>query len=293
VIGMVIFAVLAIAGIGAAGFLYTQQGPMKEEIEAHRAAALEAARAALITVDTNAAVDWATIWPRINATFATLRSESDRQGVRLREMEQELEVAAGLQASLQAAQANAQRSAQQLNEANSQLEAARAESARKIADLENRLAAALKAAEEGRAQAAAALASAAAPAASGAPTAAEGAAPAAAVAAAAAADAAATDEAGDESDGGAPARADVPNTFTFPERRSDLLASAEYDSATRTMAIRLQDGTRIEYPDFPRDLYEDFITVPTFETFYRIKIMGRYPSVPDDKAAVRAHQRRR
>ncbi len=285
VIGLVIFAVLAVTGLGAAGFLYMQQGSLKAEIDVHRKAALEAARAANIAVDTNAAVDWATIWPRINTTFSTLRGESDRQSVRLREMEQELEVAAGLQANLQTAQANAQRSAQQLSEANAQLESVRAESAQRIAALETRLAAAQKAAEE--AQAAAAAVAQAKPV--------DDIGEAAPVAAPVAADEATpepADDAGEIAGVNVPARIEIGALHSFPERRSDLLAAAGYDANAGAMTIRLHNGTSIVYPDFPRELYEQLVTTPTFETFYRIKIMGQFPSIPDDKTAVRASRRR-
>lgn len=284
-IGLIIASVLAVAGLGGAGYFYTQQGPLKQEIEVHRSAALEAARAANIAVPTNAP-DWAKIWPSITTTFATLRNENERQTTRLREMEQELEVAAGLQATLQTAQANAQRSAQQATAANEQLETLRAESARKIADLEKRLAAAVKEAEEAKALAAATPAV-AAPAA--APAVESGVSPAPA---AVEPSAAAAPDAGEEAPAAAPAAVVVSNAHEFPERRSEVLAAASYSDESQTMIVRLQNGTELRYDNFPRDLYEAFVTSPTFETFYRIKIMGLYPSTPDDKAAVRAHRKR-
>jgi hypothetical protein len=290
---MIIFAVLAIAGVGVAGFLYTRQAAMEEEIGVHRAAALEAARVAQIAVDTNIAVDWAAVWPRINGALVTLRNESDRQSARLRQMEQELEAAAGLQASLQAARADAQRSAQQISEINAQLEAERAASARKIADLENKLSAALKAAEEARARAADVVAEASPPAAAiDAPAASEASPPAEAETAAPSAFDEPADRNEPEAMSSRDARADLPNMYKFPERRSDLLAAAGYDAASGTMIIRLKNGTVIEYPNFPRALYDDFVTAPSFEAFYRTKIMGLYPSIPDDRATIRAHRRR-
>ncbi len=283
-IGLIIASVLAVAGLGGAGYFYTQQGPLKQELEVHRSAAIEAARAANIPVPTNAP-DWAKIWPSITTTFATLRNENDRQTTRLREMEQELEVAAGLQANLQTAQANAQRSAQQATAANEQLETVRAESARKIADLEKRLAAAVKEAEEAKALAAAAPVAAPVAAPAGEPGVAS--APVAAEPAAAAPDAVV-----EETPAAAPAAVAVANAHEFPGRRSELLAAASYSDESQTMTVRLQNGTELRYENFPRDLYEAFVTSPTFETFYRIKIMGLYPSTPDDKAAVRAHRKR-
>lgn len=270
-IGLIITSVLAVAGLGGAGYLYMQQVPLKQELDIHRNAAIESARAANIPVPTNAP-DWAKIWPSITTTFATLRGENNRQTARLREMEQELEAAAGLQANLQTAQANAQRSAQQAAAANEQLETVRAESARRIADLEKRLAAAIKEAEEAKTLAAATQAEPAAAAAEGE----LGVAPAAA----------------DEQPEAAPAAVVVANAYDFPARRSELLAAASYSDESQTMMVRLQNGTELRYDNFPRELYEAFVSSPTFETFYRIKIMGRYPSTPDDKAAVRTHRKR-
>lgn len=283
-IGLVVLAILAVAGLGAAGFFYTQMGPLKAELSVHRAAALEAAKAANLTVNTNAP-DWSKIWPQINTTFATLRNENDRQTARLREMEQELEVAAGLQTALQTAQANAQRSAQEAAAAKEQLEALRSESGRKVADLEARLTAARKEVEESKSLVAAAPAvsvPSASPAAEPAESAPASEQPAAAPSAREPASAPAEAPA-------AAAPASALNAHVFPVRRSTLLAAASYSDDSKTMTVRLQNGTEIRYDDFPRDVYEAFIASPTFETFYRIKIMGLYPSTPDDKAAVRTH----
>ncbi|HMP75961.1 MAG TPA: KTSC domain-containing protein [Kiritimatiellia bacterium] len=270
--------VLALAGLGGAGFLFSQQGGLKAELATHRDAGLAAATTLNVAIDTNAPVDWAVLWPRINTTITTIRNESERQTLRLNEMEQELEVAQGLQANLQRAQADGQRASQQVTELTAQLEALKSSSAAQIAKLESTLTAERKAAEERLAAAPVAVDAAA-------DTAVEG-------ADAVVADAAAGGET-DMAEGNADETEEpVISNHTFPAR-SELLDQAVYNSANQSLMIRLRDGTELNYTGIPRELFDQLIAVASPEPYYRIKIMGNFPVTPDDKAAVRAHNKRR
>lgn len=284
VIGLGVAGALAVIGLGGAGFLFTQQGGLKTALGVHTAAATEAATIAGVAIDTNAPADWAALWPKVNAALIALKDTSERQSVRIGELEQEVEVAAGLQATLQKAQTDAQRSAQQVTSLTSELDALKASSAAQARDLEAKLAAAQKALDEAKAQLAAAPAV-AAPVADAAAPAVESAPAPAAEAPAAAADAPAAPAA-------APAAA-VGTSYTFPPGRSPILKAAGYDAASQTMVVTLKDDTLLTYTGVPADVYERLVTVPTFETYYRMKIMGAFAVTPDDKAAVRAVSARR
>jgi hypothetical protein len=284
VIGLGVAGALAVIGLGGAGFLFTQQGGLKTALGVHATAATEAAKIAGVAIDTNAPADWAALWPKVNAALIALKDTSERQSVRIGELEQEVEVAAGLQATLQKAQTDAQRSAQQVTSLTSELDALKASSAAQARDLEAKLAAAQKALDEAKAQLAAAPAV-AAPVADAAAPAVESAPAPAAEAPAAAADAPATPAA-------EPAAA-VGASYTFPPGRSPILKAAGYDAASQTMVVTLKDDTLLTYTGVPADVYERLVTVPTFETYYRMKIMGAFAVTPDDKAAVRAVSARR
>lgn len=275
-VGMIVLGVLAVAGLAVAGFLFSKQGAMSKELSAHRAGAADAARVANVPVETND-VDWGQIWPKITAGLSALRAESERLAGRIRQMEQELEAAARLQTELQTAQANAQRSAQQLADANAKLE----ESTRKLADLENKLKAAQSALDQATARISELEARLSASSEGKVAETTDGTEPVVA---------------GEEGASPNPAPREpepvmVTLSHTFPPGRSDLLAAVGYDDRTGTMIVRFQKGTEVRYSNIPRSLYEQLVTSPTFETFYRIRILGRYPSVPDDKAAVREHHR--
>lgn len=287
VIGLGVAGALAVIGLGGAGFLFTQQGGLKTALGVHTAAATEAAKIAGVAIDTNAPADWAALWPKVNAALLALKDTSERQSVRIGELEQEVEVAAGLQATLQKAQTDAQRSAQQVTSLTSELDALKASSAAQARDLEAKLAAAQKALDDAKAQLAAAPAApaVAAPAADAAAPDVE-----AAPAPAAEAPAAAADE--PVAPAAAPAAA-VGASYTFPPGRSPILKAAGYDAASQTMVVTLKDDTLLTYTGVPADVYERLVTVPTFETYYRMKIMGAFAVTPDDKAAVRAVSSRR
>ena len=283
-IGMIALGVLALVGLGGAGALFSQQGGLKAELATHRDAATNAAATLNVAIDTNAPIDWAALWPRINTTITTIRNESERQTVRITEMEQELEVAQGLQATLQKAQTDGQRSAQQVTELTAQLDALKASSTEQITKLRADLESANQLAEERAAALAAAAVAAPATTTDADAPAAEG--------EVAAADTAAAPAEGEAVEEAAPAEAAQNLSFTFPAR-SELLDAATYDAGNQSLVIRLRDGTDLTYQNVPQELYEQLTTIPSYEPFYRIRIMGNYPVTPDDKSAVRAHNQRR
>lgn len=307
-VGLIIAGVLAVAGLGGAGFLFSKQGGLTTEIGTHQTALLSAATSLGIAVDTNTPVDWSDLWSKLTASITAMKNEGERQTARIDEMTQELEAAAGLQATLTRVQGDAQRSAQQATELTAQLDALKQSSATQV----NELQAQLEAAKQAAAQTAASLESlkAAAPApADQPPVAPEGqAAPEATAPATPAGEPKAESATTAATAKGKPAPAakgkspkgatdelaepapPIIGEFTFP-RRSELLSTAKYDGNVRTLELVLRDGTVLNYTDFPQELYEGFISIASHDTFYRMRILGNYPVNPDDKAAVRGLRR--
>lgn len=287
-IGLIIAGVLAVAGLGGAGFLFSQQGGLKAEIGSHVKGLLSAAESLGIAVDTNKPLVASDLWSKVSASLTAMKNEGERQAVRINEMTEELETAAGLQAALTKAQGDVQRNAQQVTELTAQLNELKQSSAAQLNELKAQLDAAKKAAEQATAELealkAASQQAASAPAAEPAPAAPTVPAALAAPAAAPVAAPAATEAAAPaEPSPGAP-------SFTFPPR-AELLTSVSYDASAQAMKITLKDGTVLNYSQVPQNVYERLIGAAAHDTFYRMRILGQYPVEPDDKAAVRGLRR--
>lgn len=282
-VALIVASVVAALGIAGVVVLFIERGGLLAEQALHRSAALDAAKAANVAVDTNTPLDWNELWPRITAALNAMRNELDRQAGRIRALEQELE---GLPAALteaQNARAQAQKAAQELGQLQQQVQ----DLQRALAEATNRVAALLS--EINRLQTDPEAARAAARVVAGddkveevvegadAPSAVEGTEP-------QAIDTEAEEFAQRKMAG---VTSDV-ILHTFPPRRSDLLEAVSYRPATQVMEVMFKNGVSIRYEKFPQSLFEKFIASPTFETFYRMKILGRYPSVPDDEQAVRS-----
>jgi len=285
-IGLIVAGVLAVVGLGGAGVLFSKQGGLTAENSTHHAAASAAAATLGIAIDTNAPIVWSDLWNNINTAITTLKSEGERQTVRLNEAEAEI---ASASEALQKAQSDATRSAQQATELNTRLTELQASSAAQLKLSEEKL----KAAEEKLAEAQQALEAAEARLAA----ASEAEATPMAEASTGSADDAqkAPDSTTESSKGQAapePAAKKQPSkkqVYEFPGPRNEVLRSATYDAARQTLKIELVDGAEINYREVPASVYERLSGgLPTYEVFFRMKVMGVYPADVDDKAAVRA-----
>ncbi len=291
-IGLIVASILAVAGLGGAGFLYSKQGGLTAENSSHQQAALAAAETLGITIDTNAPTDWTDLWSKVNAAITTMKGEGERQTVRLSEAESEIATASE---ALQKAQSDATRSAQQATELNTRLTALQESSAAQLKAVESKLNEAQQALEAAEAKLATApeVAEAAAEESAEVATEAASAAPAAAAVATAAVATAAvvtetTEAAGAEANA-APPKAPIKGSYEFPGPRNEVLKAASYDEAKQTLTVTLVDDTDITYSQVPSSVYERLSSgAPTYEVFYRMKVMGAYPADRDDKAAVRA-----
>lgn len=293
-VGLIIAIVLALAGFGGAGALYGKQSGLTAENNIHTAAAATAAEALAVAVDTNTPTDWTDLWSKVNSAISVLKGENQRQTERIGEMEGELQAAAGLQTTLQSAQGEAQRNAQQVATLTAELNALKENSAAAAQKMEAQLATAQAAAAKANTQLADILekqGEAETPAgdakveevapAKNAPNVVEEA-------------ATETDaEENEDMEPAEPAAVGAPSSFDFPAVRNGLLKTASYDPHSQTLQVVLSDDTPITYREVPSDIYERLTSVPTFETFYRMKIMGAFPTDSDDKAAVRAASKHR
>jgi len=279
-IGLIVAGVLAVVGLGGAGVLFSKQGGLTAENSTHHAAASAAAATLGIAIDTNAPIVWSDLWNNINTAITTMKSEGERQTVRLNEAEAEI---ASASEALQKSQSDATRSAQQATELNTRLTALQESSAAQLKAAQEKLAEAQQALEAAEGKLAATPESAGAP---------VEAAPAATAEKATVASDVAVDvpKAEDEAaPAPAPARKPIKQTYEFPGPRNEVLRSATYDEAKQTLKIELVDGAEINYREVPASVYERLSSgMPTYEVFFRMKVMGVYPADVDDKAAVRA-----
>ncbi len=283
-VGLIVAGVLALAGLGAAGFLFSKQGGLSAEIGAHQSSLLSAAAALGIAVDTNTPAAGTDLWSKVTASITAMKNDGERQTVRIDELTQELEAAAGLQATLTKVQGDAQRGAEQVAALNSQLKTLQESSAAQAQEHEAGLAAARKAADDAKAELAALKAAHGEPQADGSTPAPES-------------------QPGSESEPAAPAteapaaepapenpQAEAPGAFVFPPR-TELLASAAYDAGAEALNIKLRNGTVLRYTQIPQKLFDDLTTIGSHDTYFRMRILGNYPVTPDDKAAVRGKRR--
>lgn len=298
-IGLIVTSILALVGLGGAGFLFSQQSGLKTENGSHHQAALAAAETLGIAISTNAPTVWADLWTQVNASISALKGEKERADTRIEEMGKELETAAGLQTTLQKAQSDASQSAAKVTELTAEVEALKASAVKQASELQAKLAAAQNSLDEARAQLSAAASADADHAHAMADETADAPASETAVAAAATvadADAAAGETAAEavgEPEPATPAAAGDIRTYEFPEKRSEVLKSASYNAKTKVMKLTFMDGQVFTYADVPDDVFERLTTLPTYETFFRMKIMGAYSVDGDDKGAVREIGKRR
>lgn len=296
-IGLIVTSILALVGLGGAGFLFSQQGGLKAENGSHQQAALAAAETLGIAISTNAPTVWGDLWTQVNASISALKGEKERADTRIEEMGDELETAAGLQATLQRAQSDASQSAARVTELTAEVEALKASAANQSKELQAKLAAAQNELDDARAQLSATASANADHAHAMADETAD--APAAETATAAAATVADADATADETaseavvEPAAPAVAGDIRTYEFPEKRSEILKSASYNAKTHVMKLTFMDDQVFTYSDVSDDVFERLTTLPTYETFFRMKIMGAYSVDGDDKGAVRELGKRR
>ena len=81
-------------------------------------------------------------------------------------------------------------------------------------------------------------------------------------------------------------------THEFPEGTTKLVAKLYSDSAAGIMKVELINGTQLVYRNVPPELFEAVVLAPVPDTYYRLKMLGNFPCTPDDKAAVRALNKR-
>lgn len=298
-IGLIVTSILALVGLGGAGFLFSQQSGLKAENGSHQQAALAAAETLGIAISTNAPTVWGDLWTQVNASISALKGEKERADTRIEEMGSELETAAGLQATLQKAQSDASQSATKVTELTAEVEALKASAANQTRELQAKLAAAQNELDDARAQLSATASADADHAHAMADETADAPAVETATATAAAATVADADTAADETASEAvvepatPAVAGDIRTYEFPEKRSEILKSASYNAKTHVMKLTFMDDQVFSYADVPDDVFERLTTLPTYETFFRMKIMGAYSVDGDDKSAVRELGKRR
>lgn len=270
-IAVAVVSGVAVLGLGAAGFFLARSASLGSENEVHRSAAVDLAKALNVSVDTNEILSGQS-WEKVTAALTALRNEAERLRARVKELEPEVEEAARLRATLQTAESNARQAAIQVADLKKQLDDAQAASQKKIQELEKELGETKKALDRTRARIAEleAAAPVAVPQTGGEPV---------------SEDTVAVQEPAPEPVA-APAAKDA-LSFTFPPNRRELLQSAAYLEASKTLIVTLVDGVEIRYSNVPKVAYDSLIASPVFETFYRIHILGRYPASIDDKAAVR------
>ena len=294
-IGLGVSAVLALIGFGVAGMQMSAKSGQQKINTQHQSAGTALATALELTLaaSTNTPVVWTSAWSTITKTVTDQKAQlADTQT----KLATTLEEAAALQTQLTeltTAKTTTDKQVLQLKQTNEELSTQKAATDQQVASLQKEV----TDTKAALAQAQSALAT---------------------LAAQASATTTSTEEMAPITDGGAavapvevaPANGEaavatetvageeeVPldsttKTHEFPEGTTKLVAKLYSDSAAGIMKVELINGTQLVYRNVPPELFEAVVLAPVPDTYYRLKMLGNFPCTPDDKAAVRALNKR-
>lgn len=290
-IGLGIAGGLCVVLGGAAAWLWTGKSAAEAKATSHETRAQEVAAAIgqSVAAGTNGVVDWKAAWQGIVAGVSNNSAAVQASQARVSELEAQVDQLVLEQAKGQQSQADLQRRTTELAEANAALASLRESSQQQAAAADARLAELQKQLEEAKAvaeqaiaaaQAAPVPAPAAEPATGGAPAPSDAAAAPDAAAPAAAAESPAEDV--QQKEEAAPS-----GQFVFPPRTSKLLKAASYDDAGQEMDVVLSDGQKLRYREVPAAIFEGLTQAPSYDTYFRMRIVGTFKSTPNDRDALR------
>ncbi len=295
-IGLGVSAVLALIGFGLAGMQMSAKSGQQKINAQHQSAGTTLATALELTLaaDTNSPVVWTSAWATITKTVTDQKAQ-------LAATQTELATAKGEATTLQTqltdlttAKTTVDKQAVQLKQANEELSTQKTVNEQQIATLQKEV----TDTKASLAQAQSALATLAAQASAAAATSTDGSAPTAEtgeavppveVAPATGETATATETVTEEEAVPLDSTAKV---HEFPAGTTKLVAKIFSDSAAGIMKVELVNGTELVYRNVPPELFEAVVLAPVPDTYYRLKMLGNFPCTPDDKASVRALNKR-
>ena len=295
-IGLIACAVVAVAGLGVAGLMWSGKTAAQATALQHEdsASALAKTLGVSLVTDTNLPVNWTAAWSSMDKAANDQKKELGDVKVQAATLEEQLTTLQTTVTELGDVKAKGDQAAAQLKQRTAELEALKQAQQAEVADLQAKLTAAQTAQAEAEAAAQAAReASAAAAAATTAPAGTDAAATDARVTAPAADGT--TPAAPDAVEGEEVEEAAVMRTtqHTYAEGTTKLVQKLAYDEAGQIMKVNLTDGTELVYRTVPGDLIERLISAPVPDTYFRLHVVGVYPCTPDDKATIRAFNKKR
>lgn len=299
-IGLGVSAAIAVVGLIIAGLMWTGKTEAELKVLQHQdsAAALATSLGISLSADTNTPIDWNTAWAALDAGVTAQKKELADVKVQAATLEQQ---AADLQAAntqVMEAKTKSDQQVTALKKSAEELTAQKTAAEGKLAALTKEFDEAKNALAETQVELAAAKEAAAKAAAAPAPVmggevAAEGAAPAGEVAATQPAGEAPVEGAVEGEEGMEPlAPRARDGTHVFPEGTTRDIKKIGFDAEGGLLTVELADGNQIVYSGVPFELFDNLMNAPVPDTYFRLKLVGNFPSEPDDKQAMRALNKR-